>query len=395
MSVLAPPPQPPSVPEHEPAGAPAAGDPNRAQGVIKEARRRRWRRRALVAALAALAFAGGVATAINTAGSSNRGELLVRRTARWLGWERSHRSHAVSVEPELTAGRAGICAFPAGSDNPECGPYPSAGRPLFDHDGMTIPPHGRVPKGGVLETVMAGPGVAAVRVSHLGTFPVRHQPGLPPGDGAALFQLPAGAKEIVVPPGTGPKALAGFEEARHSTALTLTALNAAGKAMPTGEDAGSRAFVSRFWRSPEPVARGVCGLDVAPLPGLTARFGAVATRIWGMRRLQSSAFLSCLSGYYSYDGGGFEVGVLLSAKQPGSKLGPLWGASAVPGHPGLVNVAAPPSSTPPWARFRERGEASTARREGEAWLVVRSRSDLSKRVAVLNALRVSRLEARP
>jgi hypothetical protein len=395
MSVLAPTPQPPSVPEREPVGASAPGDPNRAQGVIKQARRRRWRRHALVVALAALAFAGGVAAAIDTNGSSSRGELLARRTARWLAWERAHRSYAVSVEPELTAGRAGICAFPAGSDNSECGPYPSAGHPLFDHDGMTIPPHGRVPKGGVLETVMAGPGVAAVRVNHLGTFPVRHQPGLPAGDGAALFRLPAGAREIVVPPGMGPKALAGFEEARHSTALTLTALNAAGKPMPTGEDAGSRGMASRFWQSPEPVARGVCALDVAPLPGLTARFGEVATMIWGMRRLQSSAFLSCLSGYYTYDGGGFEVGVLLSATHPGSRPGALWGASAVPGRPGLMNVAAPPPNTPPWVGFRTRGEASTARREGEAWLVVRSRSDLSKRIAVLDALHVSNVEVRP
>jgi hypothetical protein len=75
-----------------------------------------------------------------------------------------------------------------------------------------------------------------------------------------------------------------------------------------------------------------------------------------------------------------EAAILLDAHRPGQTLGPIPDASAVPGHPGVVNVVL--GSLP--------GDL-TARRVGNAWLVVEGGASLAQRLEVLGALRIARL----
>jgi hypothetical protein len=73
------------------------------------------------------------------------------------------------------------------------------------------------------------------------------------------------------------------------------------------------------------------------------------------------------------------TGVLLDARRPGRVLGALPGAAPVPGAPGIVDFAA---------------ASLSARRVGNAWLVVRGGSGTRQRLRVLEALRISRLDLR-
>ena len=76
------------------------------------------------------------------------------------------------------------------------------------------------------------------------------------------------------------------------------------------------------------------------------------------------------------------------AIRPGQVLGPIPGARPVPGQPGMVNLA---TGQFPSSLFT-RNFGVTAKRVGNAWLVVQGGSGLAQRVQVLNALRISKLD---
>jgi hypothetical protein len=69
--------------------------------------------------------------------------------------------------------------------------------------------------------------------------------------------------------------------------------------------------------------------------------------------------------------------VLLDARRPGQSLGPIPGAKPVPGLPDIVDLE---------------GGSLTARRIGNAWLVVQGGSGAAQRRQVLAALRISKLD---
>ena len=75
------------------------------------------------------------------------------------------------------------------------------------------------------------------------------------------------------------------------------------------------------------------------------------------------------------------VAVLLNAQHPGAPVGPMPGTQAVIGHPGVVTTRYPTVS-----------RAITARRTGQAWLVVQGGRDLTQRLQVLDALRIHRIQ---
>ncbi len=96
---------------------------------------------------------------------------------------------------------------------------------------------------------------------------------------------------------------------------------------------------------------------------------------------------------YSYQGSEFNVAILLNAHHPGARPPGLWGSIAVPGHPGVVEIAQPELFA---------GENASAplyaRRVGNAWLVVQARPGFapnpspSERLRVLEGLRITRLD---
>jgi hypothetical protein len=91
-------------------------------------------------------------------------------------------------------------------------------------------------------------------------------------------------------------------------------------------------------------------------------------------------FLSCVNTEYYLHGWPLQVAVLLDGRRPGQTLGPIPGARPIPGDPNMVDLAA--GQTP----------ALTAKRVGNAWLVAEGGSGLAQRIAVLNALRIRRLD---
>ena len=94
------------------------------------------------------------------------------------------------------------------------------------------------------------------------------------------------------------------------------------------------------------------------------------------------------------DGWPLQAAVLLDGHRPGQILGPIPGARPVPGQPDLVNLPlgrvplnydTPISADSPQFSL-------TAKRVGNAWLVVQGGSRLAQRVHVLNALRITKLD---
>ena len=99
-------------------------------------------------------------------------------------------------------------------------------------------------------------------------------------------------------------------------------------------------------------------------------------------------FVSCIDAGYYLDGWPLQVGVLLDGHRPGQVLGPIPGARPVPGQPGIVDL---PTGQFPSSSFT-RNFGVTAKRVGNAWLVVQGGSGLAQRVQVLNAMRISKLD---
>jgi hypothetical protein len=80
---------------------------------------------------------------------------------------------------------------------------------------------------------------------------------------------------------------------------------------------------------------------------------------------------------YYLHGWPLKVGVLLDARRPGQRLGAIPGAKPVPGRRDTVDFKA---------------ANLTARRSGNAWLVVQGGSGIVQRLRVLHALRISKLD---
>jgi hypothetical protein len=89
--------------------------------------------------------------------------------------------------------------------------------------------------------------------------------------------------------------------------------------------------------------------------------------------------VSCVDTEYYLHVWGLEAAVLLDARRSGRVLGTLPGAQPVAGHQGAVN--APDGGL-------------TARRIGNAWLVVQGGSGLAQRLQALSALRIGKLDLR-
>jgi hypothetical protein len=133
---------------------------------------------------------------------------------------------------------------------------------------------------------------------------------------------------------------------------------------------------------------GVCELAQHGLPALRAQWGSTVTSISPVKDALGEVFVSCIDVGYFLDGWPLLVGVLLDGHRPGQVLGPIPGARPVPGQPGIVDLAAGQFPSSVWTRKF----GVTAKRVGNAWLVVQGGSGLAQRVQVLGALRISKLD---
>jgi hypothetical protein len=285
-------------------------------------------------------------------------------------------------------------------------------------------PKEKVGPEGEIDAIFTGPGVAAMRVAHLGTFKAESAPGLPPGAKQIVFYRPPGSRGSVLAPGLNPQILQGFERARRAPALTETLLNASGRAIPVGAQPRFQ-LPNDYWQRPQaPPAQGRCAMS-SSLAGTHIAWGIVATKIAADPNITTPGWLSCLDMWFSAPGTNYEAAILLNAQSPGSTPAPLWGAIPAPGHPGIVEIPPvqrevhlPPLSSTEATRIlaidtktagRARAEQilheserrtvwevfvppTVARRVGPAWVLVRYGDSLAQRIAFLEALHVTKLK---
>jgi hypothetical protein len=383
-------------------------------GVIEEARDRQRRRRVRLAAalagagiaVAALAVGFGAATGGRNGGAANDPmRLTFVRGRPYLGG----RPFPLAVSPAVNAGSVG---FVLASPDAGGGVYPRQGLPLLAY--APVGPSPLSGRRGGIEYVLTAPGVAAVRVRGLGTFRASPLPELPPGYKVAVFSWPPDARDATI-----------FRSGGEPPSRTFTALDGAGHVIAaTAHNRASLAPV-RLWQPPAPApARRSCAI-ASSLPGLNFLWGQVATRIPDQPDVTDGAYFSCLYAAYSLRGGSqLEVAVLLNPRTPGTPPAPLWNATPLRGHPGVVRIRAvrarfalvDPGSIslhirqlarrfgsafarrqrpfvvrlaqPQWY---ELAPAAVARRVGNAWLLVRGGNDEAERLAVLDTLRITRI----
>ena len=414
-------------------------------GVIEEARDRQHRRHRLALATAgllvvalalALARGGGGGGGRPAAGGAPAPGAPLRLTFRAGRPYVDGLPYELAVSPSLQAGNDGLCVAGQGHGTSCGGSYPGPGRPVSGAEGVS--PELKVQAAGEVDFTLTGPGVAAVRVRDLGTFKTLALPGLPPGDRAAVFYRPPGSLGTLLPPGMSPKTLGrvwvgvphgGSARLALPRVLTQTLLDRAGHTIAVHSADASFQLPSSYWQAPARApADGRCALS-SRLSGVRDQWGLVATRIAADRTVPGSAFLSCLQAWYTQGSNAFQAAVLLNAQAPGREPAPLWGATRVPGYPGVVQIKAVEYPRPPLnsqraasevARVRrERGPAaaraaarsiaqlaaashwivlapaSVARRVGDAWLLVQDGASLAQRIAFLDSLRITRVDLSP
>jgi hypothetical protein len=245
---------------------------------------------------------------------------------------------------------------------------------------------------------LTGPAVAAVRFGSR-TIRTFSSPELPAGDRAAVFFVPQGAPALTLDwrPGEPiqsvvhipvmPEKTAGLMQV---TMLAVLPLDDQGRPIATHTKIPPTPFVY-YWHAPSAIAPGaalpphpashprpgVCELAQHGLRALRPEWGAVITQVLPGRNAVGELFLSCVSTEYYLHGWPLTVGVLVDARRPGQELGAIPGARPLAGRPGTVDF--------------EAGNL-TARRSGNAWLVVHGGSGVAQRLRVLDALRVSKLD---
>jgi hypothetical protein len=385
-------------------------------GVIEEARRPQRRRRvgATGALGPAVSLAVGLTLALGGGGSGRMGQGPLFRPPR-LSFVHglpyvNGRLYPLAVRPALDAGQVVLQVNGPGEGGG--GSYPREGTPLIGTPRTLEAFHAAPALGpGEIDYFLTEADVASVRFSGLGTFRTVELPDLPPGLRAVVF----------------------FKPYRIST--TLTPLDADGQPIPIRAlNPQPLHLPNIYWQdSPNVPRRGRCAVQ-SHMPGTITAWGQVTTQIAPDHRSIGPAFFTCIDIWYRLARGAFQAAVLLNAQHPGAPPAPLWGATPIPGHPGLVQV--PPiqqSGVVPAHRLspavisratarltRRLGRARAqemirlfiararvphrytdsiapgivARRVGNAWLLVEYGS-LAQQIAFLKTLTITRLDIPP
>ena len=359
---------------------------------VRARRGLRIRSHPLAAVAAALVFAATATAAVISVTSEGSAPLTGRvpaqagpGSAREWGLEAGER-YRFTVWPVLQGGVSGVCTMIVfegahGQGQGSCGEsYPTTAMPYLGPGGRVAYPRGIITRGGALEYLLTGPAVASVRIgTHLVITP-RRERGLPEGDRAVVFYLPAGSPELD-PPGypAGQLSLP-----PGASTLSVVALGRDGAPIPL--DQGTRPFhlPARYWERPDRPPHGACAL-AAPR-GYVAVRGTTAVDLRAEPQAEGAALTSCLSVDYQLAGSTLTAAVLVNARSPLRAPPALFGASPLAGEPGIVNRE---ENTGLHAGTRI---AFTARRDGNAWIVVEGGHGLTQRIRALRSLHIARIE---
>jgi hypothetical protein len=380
-----------------------------------------WRHgaRALVLVLVMALATGGATAAVLLSGTRHSAPLA----GTFPGSRRSisRTSYRIGFTPNITGGVVGWCdqinfttrllhptkrnhfqrlSGTYGGGAAGCGSGPTAAEPFIDSD--VVGGSGSRDRQHFSYQVayyLTAPQVAAVRASPTLTILTRPEPGLPNG-----YRVAVGFPEQER--GGTPRAMGAF---------SAVALARDGRELARRHSLGGRPWVpdptvswqrgrragpsgrgilwalnhrySGFFRNP-PLRRppaGPCAIDSSRLSGAQQLAGSVILHVRPVPQVIGRAYLSCIDTEITYRRWALDAALLLDAHHPGALPAPLPGSSPVPGHPGVVQ--------------EESGGifgAITARRVGDAWLVVESTSPsrlaertsgLPQRLEVLDALR--------
>lgn len=398
--------------------------------------RKRWgwlRRpsRPMAVLLAALVIAGAGAAAVF---SFTRSQPLAGRVpggitpASLAGY-----GYTIAVLPQLAAGATGwgsltVYSRPHSADLSQFGGgpplYPTATLPVFG--GGTGPDSCPLcyARGNPVTYVLTGPQVFAVRIGSRTIRTVTSR-ALPTGVRAAVVFIPAKGRVFLflgarVPDGKLPPGLknvlivpvlpldrSGHVIATHFTPppppppeapqpLTWMAPDAVTSWWPLASLNIEVPYHKHGYPGRTHPGPGVCELAQHGLPALHAEFGHTIAAISPDPDAIGEVFVSCIDAEYYLHGWPLQAGVLLDGHRPGQVLGPIPGARPVPGHPDMVNL---PLGRVPWKYDGPISADSpqfslSAKRVGNAWLVVQGGSGLAQRVQVLHALRISKLDLR-
>jgi len=384
--------------------------------------RRRWgwlrgRSRPLAVVIAALVVCGSAAAAVVSLTAHASHPLTGRVPGRVApaqaggGVSVAGLRYSIYVTPSLSTGSAGWevsttyrasaggLLFGGGGG----GGYPTRADPIFQGGGVL--PFGFSPppaRGDSVGFVVTGPQVAAVRIGTRTTATFASAL-LPARDRAAVFFIapgaptpevgwrpgqPVGSHTVIPGLGSG-----GGQTSRSVATTAVIPLDHAGNRLPTRFPNDDGFLVGwSFWQAPSAVTPqiqeppyhgrtrprpGACGLAQRGLPGLVAEWGSTITGVGPVRDAVGELFLSCVANEYYFHGWPLTAAVLLDARHPSAAPGPIPGALPVPGTRSLVDFA---------------GASLSARRVGNAWLIVKGGSGTAQRIRVLEALRISRLE---
>ncbi len=224
-------------------------------------------------------------------------------------------------------------------------------------------------------------GVPSTNYAQVGYTPVSSIPsviGVVTTSRAAAVSIDGGPR---TPTSSAPSLPFGFRQA-------VFVASASGGAFPNLElfDAQGRALslgpppnyyvAARFWKPPNAEPQGVCQLMVKGLSSLTTQWGHVVTSTRSSAGVVGRAFESCVDTYYKFEGSSLDAAILLDASHPGALPAALPEMRPTPGVRGVFGAPGPPNV----------GGALTARRVGNAWLVVAGGSGAAQRLRVLDHL---------
>jgi hypothetical protein len=325
--------------------------------------------------------------------------------------------YRVTVAPTLDGGTAGWASFvtvTASGRHPNGGGggggYPTRAAPIFESTVNSIGANTSSLRGDIVDYVLTGPEVAAVRVGET-TIATATNHRLPSGDRIAVFFVPANSPLVVVPPpgahlpyyeripvfappprprkihiGKGSHArvivmpMPPKVRYRWVPTTAIVPLDRSGHVIPTTALPAWTDEPSRWWQRPTTPPAGPCRLAAHGLAGLTPEWGHVAAAIVPVTGAEGELFLSCTDTEYNLDRWPLDAAILLDARHPGRTLAEIPGATPIKGQPNTVNlqVGNPPGDI-------------TARRVGNAWIAVQGGRDQSQRLQVLQSLNIAKL----
>ena len=392
--------------------------------------RKRWgwlRRpsRPMAVLLAALVIVGCAAAVASLTGSASQ-PLAGRVPGAITPASLAGYSYTIAVTPQLPAGTVGwesliiYTRTGASIQPPQSGGtlgYPTATFPVFG--GGSGPDSCPVcfARGNAVTYVLTGPQVFAVRIGSQ-TIRTITSPALPTGDRAAVVFIPAKGRVFLIRAHGPVPVLKHPPGMKNVLLVAVVPLARSGKAIPAQVTPQPDGPPPLTWMAPDALSHwwplgeftvpyqgpgyhaptrprpGVCELAQRGLPALHVQFGHTVAWLSPVNDALGEVFLSCVDTEYWMDGWPLQAGVLLDGHRPGQVLGPIPGARPVPGQPDMVNLPlgrvplnydTPISADSPQLSL-------TAKRVGNAWLVVQGGYGLAQRVQALNALRITKLD---